>query len=151
MEKFNTIDEILDFAIDNEQKAVDFYTELAQNARTDHMGETFAEFAKEEVSHKARLTKIKNEQSFDLPVESVQTLNIADYVVKSEPTKNMSYEDALVLAMKREKAAFKLYSVLSEKAPTEKLKSVFKALAMEESKHKLRFELEYDENILREN
>ena len=53
--------------------------------------------------------------------------------------------------MKKEKAAFKLYSALAEKSPNEGLKNVFLGLAMEESKHKLRFELEYDEYILREN
>ena len=63
----------------------------------------------------------------------------------------MTYEEALILAMKKEKAAFKLYSALAEKAPNEGLKNVFLGLAMEESKHKLRFEVEYDEFVLREN
>jgi hypothetical protein len=31
------------------------------------------------------------------------------------------------------------------------LKNTFQALAVEESKHKLRFELEYDEYVMREN
>ena len=63
----------------------------------------------------------------------------------------MNYEQTLVLAMKREKAAFKLYMKLSEKAPNENLKQLFLGLAQEESRHKLRFELEYDEFVLREN
>jgi rubrerythrin len=63
----------------------------------------------------------------------------------------MSYEDALVLAMKREKSAFKLYLTLSERAPNDQLKEIFQSLAMEEARHKLRFELEYDEFVLREN
>jgi rubrerythrin len=63
----------------------------------------------------------------------------------------MTYEEALVVAMKKEKAAFKLYTKLAEKAPTEDLKDVFLSLAAEESKHKLRFEVEYDDYVLREN
>lgn len=151
MDKFKDINEILDFAMDNEQKAVDFYTRLAENARTEDMEAIFKQFAREEISHKARLNKIKEDGEFDMPSETVQTLKIADYVVSTEAKPDMSYEEALVLAMKREKAAFKLYSKLSEKAPTDKLKDVFQALAVEESKHKLRFELEYDEYVLREN
>ena len=62
----------------------------------------------------------------------------------------MSFQDALVLAMKREKKAFKLYHDLSEIAPND-LKDTFLALAQEEAKHKLRIELEYDNVILTEN
>ncbi|HPS46339.1 MAG TPA: ferritin family protein, partial [Bacteroidales bacterium] len=63
----------------------------------------------------------------------------------------MTYQDALVLAMKKEKSAFKLYMNLSNKTANKELKDLFLMLAMEESKHKLRFEIEYDENVLKEN
>ncbi|MBN2682748.1 MAG: ferritin family protein [Bacteroidales bacterium] len=151
MEDFKNINDILDFAIQNEQNAVDFYNSLATNARTADMKQTFEQFAREEIAHKARLTKIKEEGIFDMSSETISTLNISDYLVRTEAKPDMSYEEALVLAMKREKAAFKLYSKLAEKAPNENLKNIFKALAMEESKHKLRFEIEYDEFVLREN
>jgi len=64
---------------------------------------------------------------------------------------NMDYQDALVLAMSQEKAAFKLYSKLAERSPNQEYKNLFLGLAQEEAKHKLRFELEYDEYVLREN
>ena len=63
----------------------------------------------------------------------------------------MTYQDALVLAMSKEKAAFKLYNSLAERAPGNELKSIFLMLAQEESKHKLRFEIEYDDFVLKEN
>lgn len=149
--RFKSIDEILDFAINEEQKAVEFYTELAKGARTDDMKSVFEEFAREEISHKALLTKIKIEGLFDVHHEKIADLKIADYVVNVKANPNMSYEEALVLAMKKEKAAFKLYIKLAERAPDSQLKDTFISLAQEESKHKLRFELEYDEHILREN
>lgn len=151
MVDFKNTNEILDFAIQNEQNAVDFYTELAKTAKTNDMRSTFEQFASEEIGHKARLTKIREEGIFTLSSEKVADLKIADYVVISESKSDMSYEQALVLAMKKEKAAFKLYLKLSEKAPTESLKQLFLGLAQEESRHKLRFELEYDEFVLREN
>lgn len=151
MKDFKDINDILDFAIQNEQSAVDFYTKLADNSRTDDMKAVFLQFAKEEISHKARLIKIKTEGTFHISIEKVQDLKISDYLVKADVSPNMSYEDALVLAMKREKSAFKLYLALSERAPNIELKELFLALAMEESKHKLRFEIEYDEFVLSEN
>lgn len=151
MKEFNSVDDILEFAIDQEQRAIDFYSELAKSARSQEMKEVFLEFAGEEMKHKQRLTKIREEGVFTMPKEHVQDLKIGDYVVTAEPRPDMSYEEALVIAMKREKSAFKLYTNLAQRAPNEDLKNVFQSLAIEESKHKLRFELEYDEHVLREN
>lgn len=151
MKPFTNITDILNFAIENEQNAVDFYTQLASQARTEDMSATFEQFAKEEIGHKARLIKIRDEGIFTLPTEKVQDLKISDYIVRAEPTAEMTYEQALVLAMKREKAAFKLYLKLSEETNISEYKQLFLGLAQEESRHKLRFELEYDEYVLREN
>jgi rubrerythrin len=151
MENFKTINDILDFAIVQEQEAVDFYRELASAASTKDMEAVFEEFAHEEIRHKTRLMDIKEKGLYHMDEEAVNDLKIADYLVNVKPYPGMSYSDALVLAMKKEKAAFKLYMNLSERAPNQELKNIFLSLAQEESKHKLRFELEYDEFILREN
>ena len=151
MKTFNSIDEILDFAMKSEQDAVDFYTALADKMQNEEMKAVFLQFAQEEVGHKARLQKIKDEKIFDMEIEKVNDLKISDYVVTAKPSEEMEYSDALVLAMKREKAAFKLYSKLAERTDHPELKKIFEALAVEESKHKLRFELEYDDYVMREN
>ncbi|MEW5844672.1 MAG: ferritin family protein [Bacteroidota bacterium] len=151
MKEFTNINDILDFAIAREQDAVDFYNRLAGNARNNDMRQIFEQFAREEMGHKARLTKIKEEGIVTLPNEKVADLKIADYTVLDPERDDMTYEQALVLAMKREKAAFKLYLTLSERVDKQEYKDLFRQLAQEESRHKLRFELEYDEYVLREN
>lgn len=151
MKSFGSINEVLDFAMNAEQEAVDFYLQLAGTQSNRQIREVFLEFAAEEVKHKARLQKIKDAGMFDMDAETVADLKIADYVVSAKPGPGMEYAEALVLAMKREKAAFRLYIALADRAPNASLRKVFIALAAEESKHKLRFELEYDEYVLREN
>ncbi len=151
MQSFESINEVLDFAMQSEQEAVDFYTALAAKMQNEEMKEVFLQFAREEVGHKARLQKIKDEGLFDMEIEKVRDLKISDYVVRTKATADMEYRDALVLAMKREKAAFRLYTKLSESTDHPELKKAFQALAVEESKHKLRFELEYDDYVMREN
>ena len=151
MKEFKNIDAILIFAIEQEQKAVDFYSELAKEATSEEMKKVFIEFAGEEIKHKQRLTRIREEGVFTMPKQQVADLRISDYIVDVQASGKLSYEEALVLAMKREKSAFKLYSNLAERAPNDELKDIFESLAMEESRHKLRFELEYDEFVLREN
>lgn len=151
MKDFKDINEILDFAIKNEQTAVDFYEKLASESKEKSMKETFLHFANEEKGHKFRLEKIKDDGVYIANNEKIIDLKIADYLVLGDTSEEMSYQDALILAMKREKAAFKLYMKLSEIAPNEDLKALFINLANEEAKHKVSFELEYDEYIYREN
>ena len=55
------------------------------------------------------------------------------------------------VAMKKEKAAFRLYTDLAASTDDADLKATLLLLAQEEAKHKLRFELEYDEQILKDN
>ena len=55
------------------------------------------------------------------------------------------------MAMKCEKVAFRLYIDLAEQADEQELKDLFAGFAQEEAKHKLCFELEYDDEVLKEN
>ena len=151
MKNFKSIDEILDFAINAEQGAYDFYTKLANSAKNNVMKKAFEEYAKEELGHKSRLIKIKESKKYDAPIEKVQDLKISDYTTDVEPTDGMLYQDALLLAMKREKNAYKLYANLAEITSIVEMKNLFSSLANEEAKHKLRFEIEYDEVILTDN
>jgi rubrerythrin len=151
MKEFNSINDILDFAIMAEQEAVDFYTQLAGLTTDAHIRDIFLGFAKEEVGHKAKLTNIKTTGNLKLVGGTVTDMKVSDYLTDVEVKPGLTYQEALIVAMKKEKAAFKLYMDLSEKAGDESSKDLFLALAMEESKHKLKFEIEYDEYVLREN
>jgi len=151
MKKFNSVDDILDFAIRAEQESVDFYTDLAAQSKNQQMKDVFTEFAEEEMKHKTHLVEIKENKSLTLSGELVREMKISEYMVDVPASSEMTYADALVLAMKKEKNAFRLYMFLSEEASDPLMKGLFLNLAQEESRHKLRFEVEYDEFILREN
>ena len=151
MIEFKTVDDVLDFAINAEQEAFDFYIDLAGRASTQAMKETFEQFANEEKGHKSKLERVRSGQTVELSTEKVFDLKIGDYLVDVEVTDKMNYQEALILAMKREKSAFKLYTDLSNLVKDQDIKELFRSLAQEELKHKLRFELEYDDNILGEN
>ncbi len=152
MEKFNSIDDVLDYAIDQEQEAVDFYTELAKNARSNDTKANFMEFVKEEMGHKEKLMKLKQEGSLSIIEDkAVQDLKISDYLSPVTPSPDMSYQEALIVVMKKEKAAYNLYLALEKMVPSPELKEVFHLLALQEANHKLQFEEEYDDIILKDN
>lgn len=149
MSKLDSFDDILDFAIDKETEANQFYADLAKKMKNLAMREVFEAFAAEELGHKVKLEGIKQSKVIKTAPNETD-LHIADYVVEVEPGPDMDYQDALVLAMKNEKAAFRLYLDLANQVANEEQKSLFLSLAQEEAKHKLRFEIEYDDVVLKE-
>lgn len=148
MDKWQSIDDILDYAIGEEQAAYEFYTRLAGQAQSSGMRETFESFAQEEMKHKVRLEAIKVGGTLRPAERQVIDLQIGDYLVDAPATPALDYRGALVLAMKKEKAAFKLYSDLAASAADANVKATFLALAQEEARHKLHFELEYDDLLV---
>ncbi len=151
MQQWKSVDEILDFAISREEEAAEFYTDLAGRMDRPWMSQIFKEFAKEEMWHKSKLVDIKSGQRL-LPAEKkILDLKIGDYLVDVEPTDRMDYQQALVVAMKKEKKAFKMYIDLAGATDDANLQTVFMSLAQEEAKHKLRFEIEYDDYVLTDN
>jgi len=151
MSNWKSVDEILDFAIRGEEEAATFYTELSDRVEKDWMKKAFLTFAKEELGHKAKLESIKAGKKLFPSQKAVLDLKIGDYLVEAEVAPQMDYQDALIVAMKKEKAAFKLYSDLAQSTDDRDLRNTLLALAHEEANHKLRFEVEYDEFVLREN
>jgi len=148
MKAFGSVDEILDFAIGKEEEAAQLYTSLASRSKKSWMRQVFEEFANEELGHKAKLLAIKEGKRLMPAAEKVMDLKIADYVMDVEASPALDYQDALILAMKEEKAAFRLYSDLAAATDDEALRVTLLALAQEEARHKLRFEIEYDDHIL---
>lgn len=151
MSDLSSVDEILSFAIEREQEASDFYAGLAGRAKSQAMKETFEQFSKEELGHKTKLQSVKGGKRMLGSAEKIQDLKLAEYVVEEDPDADVDYQGALILAMKKEKAAFRLYSDLAARTDDAEIKELLLGLAQEEAKHKLRFELEYDENVLTEN
>jgi rubrerythrin len=151
MMQFDSVDAVLDFAIKNEQDASDFYSELASKMEKPHMRQSLEGFAAEERGHKAKLEAVKEGKMAKLTKAKVLDLKIGDYLVEQKPSAAMDYQSALILAMKQEKAAFRLYTDLAASTDDDTVRDLFLGLAQEEAKHKLRFEVEYDDDFLREN
>lgn len=151
MSDFNSVTEILDYAIEMEQKAIDLYTDLAEKTSSEAIRKVFLGFAQEERGHKSKLEKVKAGKKPLMSSGEVMDLRLSDYINDVVLGERPSYAEALVFAMKQEKQAFRMYTDLADRTDSEELKELFLALAQEEAKHKLRFEVEYDEHHLAEN
>ena len=149
---FRSAQEILDFAITKEEEAHDFYVGLAEKVKSTGMKQVFKEFALQEKGHKEKLLQVKAGKMI-LPADSkIKDLKIGDHLEDvGEIGPNIDYQTALIIAMKAEKNAFRLYTELAAAAGDGNLKAMLLSLAQEEAIHKLRFEVEYDDHFLSEN
>jgi rubrerythrin len=151
MSKFESVEAALDFAIIREQEAHDFYEDLAQRTQNPTLKKTFTAFAKVEMGHKEKLQSVKEGYTALAGPSDVVDMKIGDYLVEVTPSPEMSFQDLLILAIKRETAARDLYTDLANNVANTTFQELFKKLAQEESAHKLSFETAYDEHFLADN
>ena len=149
MDKFDIIDDVLDFAIEREVEAQGIYLELAEMMERPAMKRVFESFADEELKHKEKLEAMKNKRELKTG-ETATDLKIGDCLLDVEPAGDMDYKDALILAMNRERASFRLYTDLAEDVENENQREAFRVLTKEEARHKLFFETEYNDVVLKE-
>ena len=145
MHKTESYEEVLAFAIDREIDANQFYLALASRVDSKEMRKVLGDLAAEELEHKAKLELelIKTGKTVEIkqPPETPQRTYI---ISDGQSLLDMDYKSMLKLAMEKEDAAFRLYVNLVPNAPDIESREVLLAIAQEEVKHKLRFQLEYD-------
>lgn len=151
MQEFTTAVAVLEYAIAAEMEAHAFYLDLAERAAVPGMAPVFREFAGEELGHRRKLEEIKRNKCFVAAGPPVADLRLSDFAEAAADGEPLDYQAALILAMKKEKQAFRLYTRLADLVGDPALRQLFLAMAQEEARHKLRFEVEYDEFVLREN
>ncbi len=144
---FESIEAVLQFAIEKEEEAVAFYTEISQQEPFAGAKETFEEFAEQESKHAALLRDFEGNKGIieGYKLKWIPDMKRSDYMVDMEYEKGMHYADILRLAMKREEKALALYNELQAKTDQEEYIHLFKILAQEEAKHKQFLEGMYDD------
>jgi rubrerythrin len=151
MNQQNMYTDVIQFAIGNEQGAVDLYSGLADRTENPARKILFSELADMERGHKVRLQKLDVNYFASQELKSPEDLKISDYLVHVELKPDSSYQEVLLYAAKSEKAAFDLYTDLAGLyLSTPEVRKMFLVLAQEEAYHKLKLEREYDENVYQE-
>jgi len=147
--EFESVNDIIGFAIEKEIEAAAFYTEASKEESMSGAKEMFGEFALEERKHQALLETLKKkgfaEGITNYKFEWITDIKRSNFVVEMEYKKGMVYNEILMLAMKREEKALALYNQMLDRAETEDSKNLFKVLCQEEAKHKLKLETLYDD------
>ena len=143
-------EEIILFAIRKEVEAATLYRIYSNLAKSQNLKKMFQDLEAEELKHKTILETLKNEDLTRYRFQKMPDLKISNYSLEKDYYPEMNYQEALILAMKREEKSVKLYQDLAKEATEPELKKMFQILAQEESKHKLKLETEYDQRVLTE-
>ena len=151
MGEFDSVDEILEFAIAREVEANEFYMDLAGRLESPAMRELVLEFAKEELEHKAKLELETMKKGIVVAVGKVADFKMSDYIADVEFVPDVDYKDLLIWAMRKERRSLRLYIDLAAIVENADSRETLLSLAVEEAKHEARFEIEYDDVVLKEN
>ncbi len=144
----NNFKEVVTFAIRKEAEAYNLYTTYAQKVKDPGAKTMFGELASEEQKHREILQGVEKKDVTEYKLERIPDLKISDFIDDQKFSPDMDFASALRLAIKREEHAFKMYNHMAEGTDDPEIKKLFSVLAQEESKHKLRLESQYDENVM---
>jgi rubrerythrin len=145
---FKTFVEVLDFAVEKEEKTANFYLELAKAVGQPSTRKALKDFAKRSLKHRKQLRKMKRGGDNAIPPANVRGLKITKYVTREvSPHADMDVREAMVLAIKTASTTQNLYADLANQAEDPKIQSLFASLAQEEAEQKLKLETEYDEHV----
>jgi len=143
--------EILDFAVHREEEAVLFYRDLQENVKFQDQKQMLKELEAMEMGHIVVIESVRKKGVSEAEIKQVPNLKISEYLTVDADQLDLSYQNVLIKAMKREEAAVKLYTEMSNKFPDSEIQILFRKLASEEAGHKLHFEKMYDEWISKDN
>lgn len=144
----HSVSDVVDFAIQKEEKAIEFYRKCAERAKNPGIREFFNEMVTEEQGHRDMLRKLDSLDLDKVELQQVENLKISDYLMDVTFSDKITYQDALLLAMKKEEKALAFYSGWKNKCMSEKASKLFQMLENEEEKHKRKLEKLYEEEIL---
>lgn len=131
---------IIAFAVENEIDAYEFYRDAAERLEDETLKETFVDLSKEELEHKKFLEEFLESGTDEINIDENADYKVAETVDKPEFTTDMSFADAIGLAMKNEEEAMYMYKQLADACVDQKEKDIFIGLMEMEKMHKTRLE-----------
>ncbi|MFA5784765.1 MAG: ferritin family protein [Phycisphaerae bacterium] len=136
-----TKEQIIRFAIRREQEAYKFILAIREVAKFPGIKFLLEDMAKEELEHKEKLELELIKLGEVVPEDD---LSQTAYKIESDEIAEMDYADLLVLGMEKEDISFRMYIDLALKAGNTESRDAFLAIAEQELRHKIRFEIEYE-------
>ena len=143
-----TFAELVQLGAKKESETESFYLSWADRLVNPGAKVLLSELAEEEAKHREFFENLEQGAFQQGQTPAVLDLHIADYLLDRELREDSDIQDVLIHAIHRETTAIKFFTDLAGQSGP--MRSTFERMVAEESKHKLRLETFYDDNILTE-
>jgi rubrerythrin len=145
MGKLDSVSEILELAVEREEDAYRFYTDLAKHATNPMLQRMFKSLAKVELEHKEKFElELIKEGNVLVDKKRVEDFDLNKYASGTQFIDDMGYGEVLVMGIEKEKRSVRFYFELAAIAMDKESREALLALAEEEASHKAQLQIEYD-------
>lgn len=148
--RFRSLADVVAFAVAREIEAARSYARLAGLAKTPGLKELCLFLQGQEDGHRRLLEGLTEAALRGLAPALTADFRIVDALADEKLADDMTVQEMLIFAARKEKKAAELYESLARAAGEAKLKDLFLFLAGQERDHKLKLETEYEKLLLQE-
>ncbi len=147
--EFQSLTEVLNFAISKEQQAFDLYSMFESMVKNAAAKKLLNDLAAQEAGHRRMLESALSSKNVDRikGKGSISDLHLSDYMVVETITSDSDPQQVMVFAMKREQEAYDNYNLLLSNYGGTELQGLFSRLAEEELRHKTTLEEQYEKHF----
>ena len=145
--EFKSMQDILEFAVSKEQASIQFYKDLVSQMNNPTTQALFTTLIRDEQNHLEALHLEMNKLGYTVKPQDSETDPAylwEERLELDDQARDMDFIGALVLAIQKERAAFRLYTQILGTTNNEEFAKVLLELAEEEMRHVLQLEREYE-------
>ena len=137
---------LLEYAVAREEKAHEFYKNLARQADHPIKRQLFERFAREELSHKEKLKKQLSINEGQMEFAQIDSTYLPDdKELEVDQQAKAQFVGILSAAIQREKNAYRLYMDMALKISDEQARETLISLAKDEAHHRALLEMELNQ------
>jgi rubrerythrin len=148
--KFESLKDVLTFAIRREHDARELYLMFREKVKDSGAKVLLEDLANQETGHQNLLEHaMKREQIENIGGKvQVKDLRLTDYMIADTIDPNSKPQDVVLFAIKKEQESYTLYRALLGNYEGTELEELFSRLSKEELRHKETLEREYEEHFM---
>ncbi len=142
--EISEFDDIINLAKTKEEGSYNAYVCFAEKVKDKLVKDFFLELAEEEKEHIKLLDSLTLKSIKGYEKKDIEDLKLSKFLVEVSFDEEMTIQDAMLYAIKREDHAVEFYSKLLNATLEEQVRNTFTRILDEEKTHKRKLEEEYD-------
>ncbi len=141
---------IIEFAVNSEEESHAFYLDAKSKVNDPALQDLFQDLADEELDHKKFLREFLESGAETIRISPSSDYKLAEVMEAPELTTDVSFPDAIMIAIKNEESAMYMYQGLADSCEDPGERDIFVGLKNMEQMHKTRLEEIYTNVAYRE-